>query len=84
MYPELDLYPFISAVAGHSEAGTGLHLPQVYPRIILCQNPTSTNLCERTDLNLLIDPAVYPELDLYPPVSAETGGIPKTGTCVSR
>lgn len=32
----------------------------------------------------MIDPAIYPELDLYPPVSAETVGIPKTGTCVFR
>ncbi len=66
-------------LAGPPETGISLHLPQVYPRITLCKNPTPTNLCGLADPSLLIDPAVYPELDLYPPVSAEgIRGIPKT------
>ena len=75
MYPAVVGHDLLHASpSGITEVeGVNLRLPDVYPRIPLCQSHYYTPGI--TDSETLIDTAVYPKFELYPPVSAyETDG----------
>ena len=64
--------------------GISLRLPKVYPKAPLCQRHNRI-MPEITDSNseALIDTAVYPEFELYHPVSVDETGGPITVTPIS-
>lgn len=64
--------------------GISLRLPKVYPRVPLCQRHNRI-MSRITDSNseALIDTAVYPEFELYHPVSVDETDGSMTATPMS-
>ncbi|KAI9448059.1 hypothetical protein H4582DRAFT_2068615 [Lactarius indigo] len=57
--------------------GINIRLPEVYPRIPLCQSPNYI-IPGITKSEILIDTAIYPEFELYPSVSLDETNGPMT------
>lgn len=62
--------------------GISLRLPEVYPRLPLCQSHNYI-IPGITDSETLIDTAVYPEFELYPSVSVDETNGPMTAALLS-